>query len=184
MECNAGAAGLGRPVVHYVTAWKQQDIGGGLNRAIAVLPDDDWVCVRDGDSMFLTPEWGRQIEEIILAHGHEFDVIGAITNRLHSKYQLHNGALSNDPDIGNHVAIARERWAQHGPAVVKTPDPIAAMCMISANGSGLSDRLTRVPLFSIPRSQAAGAVVSRWACTCSTCTAGARKTRATASTTY
>lgn len=80
--------------------------------------------------MFLTPEWGRQIEEIILAHGHEFDVIGAITNRLHPKYQLHNGALSNDPDIGNHVAIARERWAQHGPAVVKTPDPIAAMCMI------------------------------------------------------
>lgn len=117
-------------MVHYVTPWLTGDIGGGLNAAISLLPEDAWVCVRDGDSMFLLPDWGRQIEQIIAEHGDQFAVIGCMTNRLRAEYQLHEGTISDEPDIGRHLAIAQARQSEHGASVVPVDGPVAGLCMI------------------------------------------------------
>lgn len=103
-------------MIYHVTPWRTGDIGAGLNAAIEPLPPDAWVCARDGDTMFLTPSWGAQVEAVVEAHG-DYDLIGCVTNRLRGRHQLHGGALSGEPDIGAHVAIAQARWAEHGPAV-------------------------------------------------------------------
>jgi hypothetical protein len=80
--------------------------------------------------MFLAPDWGRKIEAIISDRGDEFDVIGCMTNRLRGAHQLHGGRISEEADIGAHVAIAQSRWAEFGTQVKATPSPIAAVCML------------------------------------------------------
>jgi hypothetical protein len=116
--------------VFYVTPWKTGDIGGGINESLALLPSDAWVCVRDGDTMFLSADWGAQVEQIIARNGVRFDVIGAMTNRLRSRYQLHDGAISEVGDIGYHREIARQRWRDYGASVGEVPGPLAGMCLI------------------------------------------------------
>ncbi|WP_322092811.1 glycosyltransferase family 2 protein [Paraburkholderia bannensis] len=116
--------------VFYLTPWKTGDIGGGINESVALLPADAWVCVRDGDTLFLTPDWGTQIEQIILRNAGRFDVIGAMTNRIRSAFQLHGGALSENGDIGYHREIARQRWRDYGASVGEVPGPLAGMCLI------------------------------------------------------
>ena len=119
-------------MIHYVTSWKTGDIGGGLNEAIALLPDDAWVCVRDGDTLFLGPRWGEQIEQIAArAEAEGYGLVGCVTNRLRAAYQLHDGVLSGEPDIGRHVAVAAERWNAHGAAIAALPSgPVAGMLML------------------------------------------------------
>lgn len=117
-------------MIHYVTAWKTGDIGGGLNAAIALLPDDAWVCVRDGDTLFLETDWGRQIEQIVECN-REFALIGCMTNRLRAAYQLHGGAISEEPNISAHIAISRQRRVAYGASVKPQPlGPVAAMLML------------------------------------------------------
>lgn len=122
-------------MIHHVVPWKTGNIGGGLNEAIALLPDDAWVCVRDGDTLFLTPQWGKQIEAVVEAQREHYAVIGAMTNRLRSPEQLHGGRISDEVDIGVHVGIAKERWNAYGTAVRPLQDVAAGMLMIFSKQS-------------------------------------------------
>lgn len=117
-------------MIHHVVPWKTGNIGGGLNEAIALLPDDAWICVRDGDTLFLTPQWGKQIEAVVEAQREHYAVIGAMTNRLRSPEQLHGGKISEEPDIGAHVTIAKQRWNEHGTTVRPLEGPAAGMLML------------------------------------------------------
>lgn len=118
-------------MIYHLTPWLSGDIGGGLNAAIECLPADAWVCLRDGDTMFLTPQWGKQVEQIVAAHGDEFDLIGCMTNRIRAPYQLHDERLSDEPDVGVHVEIAKRRWNQYGSLVQTLPDgPVAGFLML------------------------------------------------------
>lgn len=116
--------------IFYGTPWRTGDIGGGINEFVAALPRDSWVCIRDGDTLFLTSDWGTQVEQIIARSGAHFSVIGAMANRLASPYQLHGGAISECGDITTHREIAQQRWREHGAAVREVPGPIAGMCML------------------------------------------------------
>ena len=117
-------------MIYHVVPWLAGDIGGGLNATIGCLPDDAWICVRDGDTMFLSSRWGEEIEQIVAAN-HRYELIGCMTNRLRAPYQLHGGVLSDEPDIGKHLQIAQERWTTHGTQVAPLrAGPIAGMLML------------------------------------------------------
>jgi hypothetical protein len=116
--------------VFYGTPWRTGDIGGGINEFVDALPSDSWVCIRDGDTLFLTPNWGYQVEQVIARYGRQFAVIGAMCNRLKSPFQLHEGRFSDEADIGKHRDIALERWQRYGAHVREVPGPLAGMCMI------------------------------------------------------
>lgn len=116
--------------VYHGTPWRTGDIGGGINAFVETLPADAWVCIRDGDTLFLTPDWGAQIERVIEQHGARYAVIGAMTNRLRSPYQLHGGVISQDPDISHHREIALTRRDEFGASVREVPGPVAGMCLI------------------------------------------------------
>jgi hypothetical protein len=118
-------------VIFYVTAWKTGDIGGGLNAAIEPLPDDAWICVRDGDTLFLTPDWGKQVEQVVAENGWRYELMSCVTNRLRAAYQLHEGQISNVADIGHHIDIAHRRWVEFGP-MIRPIDrgPVAGMFLL------------------------------------------------------
>lgn len=117
-------------MIRHVIAWKTGDIGGGLNDAIDLLPDNAMVCVRDGDTLFMAPDWGRQLERIV-SDNRAYDLMGCMTNRLRAPYQLHGGVLSCEDSVTRHQEIAAQRWHAHGTEVRELKSgPVAAMLML------------------------------------------------------
>ena len=94
----------------------EKNIGKGLNEFCSIVPDDAWICLQDGDMMYLTPDWGVQIEEVIRRHGNDYDMFGATTNRLSKMYQRDNEADFDVTDIVYHyekaVRLRDINWGQ------------------------------------------------------------------------
>ena len=79
-----------RPTIHYLTPYStEKNIGKAYNDAIQSLnaKDEDWIVIRDGDTLFPTPNWGLQISDAIMAHGEKYGLIGAVTNRIGDTHQ-------------------------------------------------------------------------------------------------
>ncbi len=116
-------------MVYYSTPYKDGDIGGGINDFVALLPPAAWVCVRDADTLFLTSTQQLLIQRIAKAEP-EFDVIGAMTNRIRAPYQLHCGEISEETRIDHHIAIARRRECLYGVQIQSCPWPVAGFFML------------------------------------------------------
>ena len=101
------------PVIHHITPFLTGDIGKGINKQIKHIPDDDWVCLRDQDTMFLLPHQGAMIEQIVYSNP-PYDVIGCSTNRLGGIFQLWNNTLSDERDIVEHQKIALDAQRKYG----------------------------------------------------------------------
>lgn len=94
----------------------EKNIGKALNEFCELVPENDWICLQDGDMLYLTPDWGKQIEDVIRKHGDNYSLFGCVTNRLGRKAQRHEGTFSNNHDIKHHFEIAQklrdEHWAE------------------------------------------------------------------------
>ena len=73
---------------------------------MALLPNDnDWGVLMDGDTMFLTFDWGHAIEEVIKKIPNA-GIITCYTNRIaKNKIQLYG---INSPDIITHRTLAKK----------------------------------------------------------------------------
>lgn len=120
--------------IRYITPFSTEskfgypNIGGEYNQVISELPDDCWIVLRDGDTMFLHPKFGNIISAII-KYNEGFDLIGAMTNRVAVKSQLVDEVISDDGDIANHISIAHKLWRDFLDHVEPT-DLAAGLCMI------------------------------------------------------
>lgn len=98
-----------KPKVWYSNPYStDKNIGKALNEFCALVPDNDWICLQDGDIMYLTPDWGLQIEQAIQRFGNEYSLIGCLTNRLGRDIQRYNGEFNENHDIISHFSIANE----------------------------------------------------------------------------
>lgn len=91
----------------------EKNIGKALNEFCALIPDDDWICLQDGDIMYLTPDWGRQIDEVVKTHGNKFKLFGCVTNRLGRPSQRYQGEFSDNHDVKHHYEIAKQLESEH-----------------------------------------------------------------------
>lgn len=105
--------------IRYITPFSvHKNIGRAYNEAISELPDDCYVCIRDGDTMFLTPDWGVLIEQIIKANP-DYDVITCMTNRVGLKDCLLFGEF-RECEISDHIWAAQRCWYENGTEVKQT----------------------------------------------------------------
>lgn len=119
-----------RPTVHYISPFRSdKNIGLANNMEIEKYNNQDWVCLTDADAMPMTPDYGTQIEEIIMQHGHEFGLIGGTTNRIGGLHQCWEGEFSNNMDARYHYTKALEARERYGNEVVETSG-VAGFCMI------------------------------------------------------
>jgi hypothetical protein len=120
------------PTVYYFTpARADKNIGKTLNDHCSLVPnDDDWICIRDNDTMFLTPNYSQQIEEIITRYKDKYDLIGCMTNRLGLTHQLYNGKMSDDTNIKNHMNIAFLLENKHWAEVIPSKENIAGLFLL------------------------------------------------------
>ena len=85
-----------------------KNIGKAYNEYLSSLnaDDEDWIVMQDGDILYLTPDWGKRINDALYLDGDKFGLVGCYTNRLRAKHQLHEKAFSSDLNIRNHYNIA------------------------------------------------------------------------------
>ena len=122
-----------KPRIWYITPFStDKNIGAEYNAQIARIPQEDWVCIRDGDTIFLTPEnqWGKQIEDIVQKAAGKYDLIGCITNRLRSTSQLYQNIFSGDHNMLNHGRIAKELYETKYDAIRINKTPVAGLFML------------------------------------------------------
>jgi len=90
-----------------------KNIGRAYNEACDLAPDDAWICIRDGDTMFLQPNWGDIIHATVRDHGEYYALVGCFMNRLADTHQLHQRTFNESSDIKEHMRIAQERHNQY-----------------------------------------------------------------------
>ena len=82
-----------------------KNLGAEYNQYMELLPNnDDWMIFRDGDTMFLTFDWGHAIAEIINKLP-DAGIITCQTNRIRQKSQRFK---EDSPDIIVHRFIAKD----------------------------------------------------------------------------
>lgn len=100
----------------------QKNIGKALNEFCELVPDDDWICLQDGDMMYLTPDWGLQIEEVVKKYGNEYSLIGCMTNRLARQTQRYKDFIDDNHNILYHYEIAEKLKAEHWAEIKDVPN--------------------------------------------------------------
>lgn len=107
------------------------NIGRGLNEFCEIVPDDAWICLQDGDITYLTPKWGKQIEDVVRMHGDNYGLIGCVTNRLGRNIQR-VGDINGHHDMLRHAQLAKEIEENHWGEVEDITDKkyIAGMFML------------------------------------------------------
>lgn len=100
-------------MINFLTPYcPNKNLGKAIN-AYCEQVWDDYIGIRDGDSLFLDPFWGHRILECINRYP-DVDVFGVMTNRLGVLDQLYDRTISDNSDILYHQAIAKNLWAKHG----------------------------------------------------------------------
>lgn len=95
----------------------KKELGKCHNEFISLIPKDDYVLIRDPDTMYLHPHQRTWIEEIVEKHGNEWDLLGCMTNRVGvhnqcygSNFVLHRerDVIFNETDIKQHFLLEKD----------------------------------------------------------------------------
>lgn len=107
--------------VHYITAARaDKNLGKAVNQLIEGLPDQDWICLRDIDTIPPYHEgFIKQCEEIANSNS-GYSLIGCMTNRIGLPYQLVKGMFT-EWDMKKHREKAKELSS------IKTIKPLSKM---------------------------------------------------------
>jgi len=116
--------------VHHITPGRgDKNFGKAINEIIKGLPDEDWICLRDIDTIPPAHEqFFSACEEI--AFGNKLDLIGCMTGRIGMKNQLLNGEFSENTDFMTERRKAQDLYAKFGSKVLQINETIAGMFML------------------------------------------------------
>lgn len=88
-------------------------MGKAYNDAMSIIPDGDTACIRDIDTLFLTPEQPAIIEQY--ANEYPDAVLTCFLNRCSSlsRHQLLGETVSEESDIRRHIKLAEHQQDRH-----------------------------------------------------------------------
>ena len=116
--------------IHYFTPYAlDKNIGAAYNECMETIGMNDYACFIDADCMWLTSNYGHQINDIISNHP-EAGLFTCVTNRIGNKEQLYNGIVSENGDIKYHRRLAATLQRKYGTKTHKITVPISGMVMI------------------------------------------------------
>jgi hypothetical protein len=116
-------------VHHIVPGRSDLNFGESINDLVKGLPDEDWICLRDIDTMpLLHKEFIFQCEQIVKTT--PYQLIGGMTNRIGINQHLYKGIFSEDYNLVNHKAIAQELFDKYGCDVIETKKTLAGFLLL------------------------------------------------------
>lgn len=126
--------GVDMPYVRYSSPYSYcKNVGVAYNREFLLVGDDDWVCLTDGDAMFLTPDYGHQIGYTIAQQLKEHPdgfMLTCYTNRVGCKQQRYpQTGVFDEKDISRHKKIADEIRKKYFSKVTQIDPPVSGVMM-------------------------------------------------------
>lgn len=119
------------PTIHYINPGRaDKNIGKAYNQICALIPENDWICIQDQDSLFWPELCLKQIETIIQNYGNEYSLFGAVTNRLNSQSQRPFPTDFENLDILYHKKRAEELAVENWGKVEDHGEPVAGLFML------------------------------------------------------
>ena len=100
--------------VHILKPYRNdKNHGLGINEAMAMIGNDDWGCICDLDTCFLTPDAGTILLEYATRNP-TAGIFTCFTNRVSplSKMQLIDGVLDDNPNMADHLHKAEKQKEQ------------------------------------------------------------------------
>jgi GT2 family glycosyltransferase len=97
--------------VHILKPFRvDKNLGKAYNEAMQLIPENDWACLCDLDTCFLTPDAGNILHEYAFRFP-DTGIFTCFTNRVStlSVKQLLNGQVSDEENMTQHIAIAEDR---------------------------------------------------------------------------
>lgn len=97
--------------IHTITPFRiDKNLGKSYNETMALIGDDDWCCLKDADTCFLTPDYGNILYEYA-NQNKDAGLLTCLTNRISplSTQQLFHGRISDNPDMRYHINIAEQQ---------------------------------------------------------------------------
>jgi GT2 family glycosyltransferase len=93
--------------IYYFTPYNlDKNLGAAYNEYMKLIPRDrDWACLLDGDTMFLTPDFGTQIHHIVSMYP-DTGMFTCMTNRVGIIKQRYQGIMSANGEMGYHKRLA------------------------------------------------------------------------------
>ena len=113
--------------VHYIQPFAvDKDICKAYNQACKLIPDEDWICITDMDTMFLHPDQKIMID--IVAKSGNADLYGCVTNRCNVP-ECVLPSMFDEMDLKKHFEKARQRLA-YGTETMPHNGPIPGYFML------------------------------------------------------
>lgn len=105
-----------------------KNLGEAYNDHIRHYSADDWLCIKDVDTTFLTPDAVRHIHEYTQLYP-DTGLFTCFTNRVANREQLLGGLISNVEGMKTHlrIAINQKRYLYEYKELVK---PISGFLMV------------------------------------------------------
>ncbi len=117
-------------LVPFIPVSFNKNLGEAYNYCATLIGgDDEYILYKDGDVCFLTPDWMNIIKEAIQANP-QYDVYTCLTNRVGNTAQCHENKINDDPNILNHITIAKSLAKSKRVEVIETKHVISGHLMI------------------------------------------------------
>ena len=115
-------------MIHFIQPFSYDlNIGKAYNDAIDLLPDNDWICITDHDTLKFSG-FANHIKEIILSVSKDV-IFTSRVNRLAKSNPAVIEALYDCEDIDEHKDMASFLWEQNKTLLTDT-NIIAGCCMV------------------------------------------------------
>lgn len=133
--------------VHYLQPFAiDKDIARSYDESCKLIPDDDWICITDYDTMFLFPEQKHLVQRI--AESGQADLYGAMTNRCNVPAFLVSG-MFDVFDIKSNYFLAKEKFYFHQDEVEPTNGIIPGYFMLFSKKTWNEVRGFEMPEYSV-----------------------------------
>lgn len=87
--------------VFYFTPYSiNKELGAAYNESCSIVPNkNDYIALMDADTMFLSPNYGRIIDEVLTKYGESFGLFTCYATRIGNPEQRYNGIIDDDSNI-------------------------------------------------------------------------------------
>lgn len=93
-------------MIWYFTPYSiEGNLGKAYNDYCKLIPDNDWICLVDGDLMFLHKNWGHHFQDLVDKYP-DAGIITTLVNRVGNLEQCYENKLSENPDLIYHRNLA------------------------------------------------------------------------------
>lgn len=93
-------------MIYYFSPYSLEgNLGKAYNDYCKLVPDDAWICLIDGDVLFLHNEWGKHFQDLVNKYP-DTGLFTTFTNRVGNLNQCFQDMLSENSDLIYHRKLA------------------------------------------------------------------------------